>query len=198
MDTCFRISTWDTPLRVNPNRTAGRYNDAGSPATQYFGLHPMTPWAEQMRAQDIKNIEQLEDLRLRIWAIKVDLTEATEITFSNAYRFEIEPEELVADDHAACRRLASRLREDPKAPKTIVVPSAALPGTRNVVIFGERVSVPFSWAPMDFTDLPTSIVAERSQPPDGLEQVVRFPGMPNPELNAWTNGAIYEFDDLVN
>lgn len=196
MDTCFRISSWDTPLRVNPNRTAGRFNYSGSPATQYFGLHPLTPWAEQMRFHDLRDIDRLLTMRLRIWAIKDNLELATQITFANATKFGIEPAELVDDDHSACRRLADRIRNDSSTPDTIIVPSAALPGTKNAVIFGERTSIPYSWKPIDPADLPTSVVAERSQPPEGLADLVCFTDTPNPEHEAWSRGHRYDFPEL--
>jgi len=196
IETGFRISNWDTPLRVNPNRTAGRFNEAGAPATQYLGLHPLTPWAEYLRFHDIRRSETIDERRLRIWAVKVDLVDAVEIGYANAREFGLEPGDLVSDDHGPCRRFAERLRSDPSAPDTIIVPSAALPGTRNVVVFGERVPIPYSWRPLDRADLPACVIAERSHPPSNISSVVRFTGEPHAELEAWADGHRYSFPDL--
>ena len=181
----YRISDWDTPLRVNPNRSAGRYNHAGSPATQYIGLHPLTPWAQYLRSNDLREIESLAERRLRIWVLQLDLSPAVEITFDNAGDYGVSPDDLVDDDHRVCQELGDRLRSDPALPETLIVPSAALPGTKNVVIFGERVRIPYGWNPVDEGDIPTSVLAERSQPPDGIAALVRYSGEDHAGLVEW-------------
>lgn len=184
----YRISSWDTPLRVNPNRSPGRYNHAEAPATQYLGLHPLGPWAEYLRTNELFEEERLAERRLRIWVLQVDLSDAIEIDFDNAPAYGLGPEDLVADDHEPCRRLAERLRLDVGAPSTIIVPSAALPGTRNVVIFGERVRIPYDWTPIDEGDLPACVIAERSRPPEGITSLVRYRGTEHAGLAAWRAG----------
>jgi len=197
VETCFRIASWDTPLRANPNRAAARYNDAGSPATQYLSLHPLGHWAEYLRTHGLRDAVQVADRRLRIWAVKVDLSRAVEIGYAEAASFGIEASDLVSDDHHRCRELAAKLRQGAGSPATIIVPSAALPGTRNVVIFGERVQIPYDWPPKSSIDLPACVVAERSQPPDGLERFVRHRGDEHLELEAWNEGRTYRFPDLL-
>jgi RES domain-containing protein len=197
VETAFRISAWDTPLRVNPNRTGARYNVAGSPATQYLCLHPLGPWAEYIRFNELRDEAELTDRRLRLWAVKVDLSSSLEITFSNAERYGLRCDELTGDDYGACRRFAETLRRDVSAPKTIIVPSAALPGTRNVVIFGERTAIPFNWQPLGPTDLPAAIVAEASGAPHDIASHVRYRGETDPELEAWEEGRRYRFEDRI-
>lgn len=196
MEVLYRISNWDTPLRVNPNRTAGRYNDAGSQATQYMGLHPLTPWAEYLRANGLRDPAELAEHRLRLWAIRVDLAEARRVDFTNARDFKIEAADLVADDHSPCRRLAERLRGDTHGPRMIIVPSAALPGTENLVIFGERTPIPYLWTPVDSVDLPACVLAERSQPPAEISPLVRHRGEPHRGLEEWEAGRRFRFPDL--
>lgn len=193
----FRIAGWDTPLRVNPNRTAGRFNEVGSPATQYLCFHPLGPWAEYLRSNSLRDPVELAERRLRIWALRVDLSKAAEVNFSNAGQFELdEPEDLIADNHAACQALAERLRSDPRGPESIVVPSAALPGTDNLVILGERVQIPYSWEPISGVDIPACVIAERSQPPPGIASLVRYVGDPHPAFETWKSGRSYRFPDL--
>lgn len=196
VETAFRISAWDTPLRVNPNRTAARFNQAGSPATQYLCLHPLGPWAEYIRFNDLRDESHLAACRLRLWAIKVDLSSTLEITFSNAERYGLRPDELISENWDGCRQLAEVLRGDTAAPKTIVVPSAALPGTRNVVILGERVAIPFGWRALGPTDLPATVMAEASAAPRGITAHVCYRGDANPELEAWEEGRLYRPSDL--
>jgi hypothetical protein len=50
----------------------------------------------------------------------------------------LEAGDLVDDDHSACQGAGSRLGFAEAEPKAWIYPSAALPGTRNVVIFGAR------------------------------------------------------------
>lgn len=193
----YRIAGWDTPLRVNPNRTAGRFNERGSPATQYLSLHPLGPWAEYLRTENLRDASELAERRLRIWALRVELADAQRIDFANAVDFGLSnSEDLIADNHGACRALAERLRADPRAPQTLIVPSAALPGIDNVVIFGERVQIPYSWQPISAVDIPACVIAERSQPPAGVPSLVRYRGEPHPAFEAWRAGRSYRFPDL--
>jgi RES domain-containing protein len=194
----FRIASWDSPLRVNQNRSPGRFNDAGSPATQYFCLHPLGPWAEYLRANALRDPDRLAERRLRIWALRIQLADVARIDFLNADEFGLHgAEDLIADDHSACRALGDRLRTDPGGAKAICVPSAALPGTENIVIFGERVQIPYSWSPISAIDIPACVVAERSEPPPGVVSLVRYAGDPHPGLEAWREGRTYRFVDLV-
>ena len=195
--TCFRVASWRTPLRSNPNRTAGRYNNRESPATQYFCLHPLGPWAEYLRAHELRSPEELSERRLWAWAAKFDLADAVEIGFANASDFGLDPEDLVSDDHNRCRDLAAQLREDPSAPSTIIVPNAALPGTQNVVVFGERVQIPYNWTPKGYVDVPASAISKRGQPPNGLQDMVRYRGESHIELEEWLAGRLYEFPDFM-
>jgi hypothetical protein len=50
----------------------------------------------------------------------------------------LEAGDLVDDDHSACQEAGSRLGFAEAEPKAWIYPSAALPESRNVVIFGAR------------------------------------------------------------
>ena len=193
----FRLAAWDTPLRVNSHREAGRFHRAGSPATQYISLHPLGPWAEYLRFHDLRSRDDVADRRLRTWAIRVLLEDVLEVDFNNAPHYGLEPHELVSDDWTACQDLADRFRRDGAAPKALQVPSAALPGTRCLVILGERVDIPFLWAPVDDVDMPACLVVEDGRPPQSLLELVRYSGDRHAELDAWLAGDVYEFADLA-
>lgn len=195
----YRHAAWDTPLWVEPNRRAGRFNEAGEGETQYLSLHPLGPWAELLRAEDLREPEEIEQLRVPLWALRVFVDEAgpLQIDFDNADEWDLKPEDLVSDDHTACRRLASEIRAAPGAPQTLIVPSAALPGTENLVILGPRVRVRFMARPLDEVDLPLSLVVDEGHPPRGLADLVHHRGSsdPHPALEAWERGDAFTFEE---
>lgn len=194
----FRVASWDTPLRVNAHRTEARYNRVGSPPTQYLSLHPLTPWAEYCRNHGLRGADDVAAHRLRTWAVKVQSDSLVAIGYDDAADWGLAPEDLVADEHSPCQQFAERVRGDAHSPNAIIVPSAALPGTRNLVIFGERVATPYDWTPLDEVDLPASIVAEAARPPSELFPLIRYHGDAHAEFEAWRSGVDYQFADLNN
>ena len=59
------------------------------------------------------------------------------------------------------------------------MPSAALPGTDNVVLFGERAAAPYLVEPLSAVDVPASLTADGGRPPLGLLDRVRRRGAPH-------------------
>lgn len=188
----FRVASWDTPLRVNPNRNAGRWNSAGSAATQYIALHPLATWAEYVRWHDLREAEALRGLRLGVWAMRVIVEDVLVVGFENASELGLTAEDLVSDDWSACQAAAERLRSDRAAAKVLQVPSAALPGTRNIVILGPRVGTAYSLEPVSSVDLPATLAAAGARPPAGILDLVRFRGEDHAELDAWRLGVPFE------
>ena len=88
-------------------------------------------------------------------------------------------------DHERCRAFADALRNERSAPPLLRVPSAALPGTENLVIFGPRVAIPWNVEPIDESELSVSVAAEQARPPDALLDLVRFRGEAHAGLDAW-------------
>jgi hypothetical protein len=80
-------------------------------------------------------------------------------------------------------------------PEAIRVPSAALPGTDNLVIFGPRVLAPYNSKAIDQVDVPGSVVAEGSHPLHTLIDRVCYVGESHAQLEAWTKGEAWEFSD---
>jgi hypothetical protein len=120
----------------------------------------------------------------------VPIDDLPEITFATADRFGITAEQLVGDDYGPCQELAVTLRSQVGG---VVVPSAALPGTRNVVLFGPRVAAPYLTRPVGSLDVPASITADGARPPGSLRSLVRFAGDEHAALNAWRNGHEFRF-----
>ena len=191
---CFRLADHGPPLRVVPARRPLRYSrgDEGEP-TQYLALHPLGPLAELARANDLRQPEQLELAYARLWALRVEPGEVVEVGFENAERFGLTAAALVSDDHTACQALASRLRG---AVGGMVVPSAALPGTRNLVLFGARVATGFDAPIIDAAvDAAASPTAARGRGPGTLSDAVCFRGRRHRGLAAFERGEEFVLDD---
>ena len=194
MVVAYRQANYGTPLRTEPARGPGRYHTGAEPSpTQYLCLHPLGPLAEFMRRNTLRTGEQLRQVRLRTWAARVDIDRLQEIDFDNAEGFAIDAPGLVDDDATECQRLAATLR--PTGAPGIVVPSAALPGTSNVVLFGPRVGSPYLLEPLGDVDVPASITAEDGRPIAGLLDRVRFLGDPHLALETWKRGERYVFEE---
>lgn len=190
---CYRFAAYSTPLRTVPASQAGRFNRADeAQPTQYVCLHPLGPLAELMRNADLRTPAQIRAVQMRTWALDVPLNHLPTIDFDTADLYDITPSDLVADDQIKCRELAQQLRTNTPG---AVVPSAALPGTKNAVLFGPRVAAPYLTQPVSELDVPASITADNAQPLQSLTEIVRFKGEPHAELQAWTTGTRFEFTE---
>lgn len=185
----FRVADWITALRVSGNRSEGRFNRVGQ-TTQYFSLHPFGAWAEYLRREQ-PSATHLAGFRHRLWTARIDLSSAVHVTWTAARGLGIRPEDLVGDEYTPCQALADRLRA--RQVTTMVVPSASLPGVRNVVVFGPRVSVPFTREPVDEREVPCTVAAENATVPTTLLPLVRYHGMPHAELQAWRRRLSFDF-----
>lgn len=184
VETCFRHAAWDTPWWANPNRNAGRYNRAGDAPTQYWCLHPQGPTAELLRALGKEAAEDIDAIRLRLWAARIDVSELPDIRFDNAPDFDVSAEELVSDDHSATQDLADRLRD--QGVDGFLAPSAALPGTRLVVLLGPRLLFPYLAEPIDpDQQIPTAHAAEDAAAAAEVLPFTGWPGDAHAGLEAW-------------
>jgi hypothetical protein len=188
----FRWADYDRPFRAHIHTNGGRYQRAGSAPTQYWALHPLGPWAEFLRWNFIGPPPHLDGVRQRVWAARFtfDNGELLELTYDWARTSSrIAPDDLVSDNHTGCQAFAEWARSHYTA---MVVPSAALPGTQNLVVFGTRTASPYQLPPVDRTiDVPASVVAEKARPPSDLAAYVRFLGQPHAEFTEWLAGRPY-------
>jgi hypothetical protein len=190
----YRLASWRRPLRTEPSRVAGRFHRMTEDVpTQYLCLHPLGPWAEFLRASGLRTAEQLALVRHRTWVLRVDLAGLPRIGFAEAPEHGLRPGDLVSDDLRACHRLADRLRG--AGLQGAIVPSAALPGTENVVLFGERAASPYLAEPLSDIDVPASLTADGGRPPVGLLERVRRRGAPHAGLEAWRAGEAFRFSE---
>lgn len=169
---CFRHCDYRTPLRSSfqAQRRPGRYHRGNEEEpTQYLCLHPLGPHAEAMRRYDARTPASARQLDLRTWALDVDVSGLADVPFADAW---------VADDYAVCHDLADAMRESGKA--GMIVPSAALPGTSNIVIFGGRVASPYDLVRHGATEVSAGITGEHGCGLETLVELVRFRGEPHP------------------
>jgi hypothetical protein len=190
----FRLSSYETPLWAEDNFSAGRFNRPGSRPTQYLSLHPMCPWAEMLRGEDRRTRDLAITMRYPLWAIRLELDERPlEVTFDTAAEHGITPAELVGDDYAPCQALADRLHA--AGCTVFTAPSAALPGTANLVVLEPRVVTAWEFVPADELELPTAMAAQDGRCPEGLWDHVRHRGVRgrHPALAAWERDEPFHF-----
>jgi RES domain-containing protein len=169
---CYRHCDYRTPLRSSfqAQRRPGRYHRGNEEEpTQYLCLHPLGPHAEAMRRYDARTEASARMLDLRTWALEVDVSRLVDVPFADAW---------VTDDYASCQDLAEAMRESGKA--GMIVPSAALPGTRNVVVFGGRTAAPYDLSRLGATEVSASFTGEHGCALERLVERVRFRGEPHP------------------
>jgi RES domain-containing protein len=192
----FRLANYETPLWSVENFAAGRYNRADAGYTQYLSLHPLTPWAELLRNEDRRTRERALLMRYPLWVIRVRLAEPPlALTFDAAAHHGLLPEDLVADDHAPCRALAQAFRGD--GPHAFLAPSAALPGTTNLVVLEPRVLTSWSAEPIDEQDWPGAMTSQDGRCPEDLWDLVHYRDSPTPHpaLTAWRDGRELVFEE---
>jgi RES domain-containing protein len=166
----YRQAAYLTPLRASQaQRRPGRFHrGTEDEPTQYLCLHPLGPHAEAMRRVGTRTPEAARRLDLRTWALKVPEDGLIELEFDDRW---------VADDWSACQELGDMLRESGR--RGVIAPSAALPGTKNVILFG-----PFSASPYDLSirigEIPASITGEHGCALETLVALVRFRGQRHP------------------
>jgi RES domain-containing protein len=190
----YRACGHETPLWAFPNTSDGRYNRAGTTPTQYLSRHPMTPWAELMRNMDARAAGAARALRLEIWGIRILLAEAPEeISFDTAGSFGLASDDLVSDDYGPCQSLAAALHA--AEVHSFSAPSAALPGTTNLIVLDPAVVIDFHAEPLDPEDWPTALLAQNGRCPEDLWNHVHYKSSPaeHPALAAWRGGDEYVF-----
>jgi RES domain-containing protein len=200
---CYRASSYRTPVRSRRHGpdSAGRYHHPGAPATQYFALHPLGPWAEVVRNQRCETVEDALEARMAIWAIRLVLrARPARIDFDAADAgktiLPISPRDLTDDDPTICRALAQAHREARRAATVLRVPSAALPGTENIVILGGRRMIEYAVEPMRPIHVPAAIAAADARPPRDLFRLVRRRGTADPAYESWRRGREHALPEI--
>lgn len=146
----------------------------------------MTCWAEHLRFHGIRDVVGARELRSRPWAASVELpADYVHLTFDNADKYGIAPSALIDDDWRECQDwIATRGPLD-----ALIAPSAALPGTENLVMFGPRVRSRWHISPRDPSlEVPCEPIADIAQVVEDLLSHVRWRGTGHAGYEAWTRG----------
>lgn len=191
----YRHAAYDSPWWANANSRSGRFHRALEHTTQYLSLHPLGPAAEMLRHNvgPGAGATEYDAVLLNLWAVIVDDGNIVHVDFDNCAALGIAPEELVGDDYGPTQELADRLRRDGAA--GIRVPSVALPGSDNLVLFGPRILHPYLEVPITPEEIPTGHLTDGARPSAEVASVVRWLGTEHSALNEWRATGTYPLLD---
>jgi hypothetical protein len=191
--TGFRHASYDSPWWAFPSSRAGRFHRARSDTVQYLSLHPLGPAAEMLR-HNLGPSGNPGDVVLNLWTAVVDVDDVIQVDFDDCARYGLTPDELVGDDYTRTQTFADAIRD--RGATAMIVPSAALPGTHNLILFGVRVLNPFLSAPLTPEEVPTGHLTDAARPPAEVAPHVRWFGAPHKAAEQWKITGKYDlFDD---
>jgi RES domain-containing protein len=188
----YRHAAYDTPWWAFLSSRPGRFHRAGEETTQYLSLHPLGPSAEMLR-QHVGPGGNPDDVLLNLWVVLVEVDDVVRITFDDCSKHGITPDELVGDDYTPTQALADDVRA--KGLAGLIVPSAALPGTENLVLFGARVLHPYLATPFSVDEVPTGHLSDGARPPAEVTALVRWSGTPHTALEQWKSTGTFDMLD---
>ncbi|WP_343575364.1 RES family NAD+ phosphorylase [Mycobacterium sp.] len=193
--TVFRHASYDSPWWAFPSARAGRFHRARSDTVQYLSLHPFGPAAEMLR-QNLGPTGNPDDVILNLWTAVVEVDDPIQIDFDDCVTYGLTADELIGDEYAPTQALAHAVRNCGAA--AMVVPSAALPGTHNLILFGVRILNPFLGDPLTPEEIPTGHLTDGARPPAEVAPHVRWIGAPHTAAEQWKATGSYDpFDDPI-
>jgi hypothetical protein len=191
--TAFRHASYDSPWWAFPSSRAGRFNRARIDTVQYLTLHPLGPAAEMLR-HNVGPSGNPDDVILNLWAAMLDVDPVTQVDFDDCAGYGLTADELVGDDYAPTQGLADVVRDSGAV--AMIVPSAALPGTHNLILFGARVLNPFLREPLTPEEIPTGHLTDGARSPEEVAPHVRWLGSPHKAVEQWKSTGNYDrFED---
>jgi hypothetical protein len=148
-----------------------------------MALDAEAPFAEVLRHEDLRSEEEASHYSSTVWQLRIESDLIVDYrTFELADAAGFEAESLVDDDHERCQAEAQWLVSH--GARGVLSPSAALPGSVNLTLFGPRVPVAWSTQPELASSIPTQKLAT-GHPPAGLTERVRYYGQPEPLLEGY-------------
>jgi hypothetical protein len=191
--TVFRHAAYDSPWWAFPSSRSGRFNRATQDTVQYLCLHPLGPAAEMLR-QNVGPGGDPDQVVLNLWTAVFDVDDVERVDFDECATYGCTPDELVGDDYAPTQLLADQVRAS--GASAMVVPSAALPGTDNLILFGVRVLHPFLWQPLAPEEIPTGHLTDGACVAAEVASRVRWLGREHSALEQWKATGGYDlFED---
>jgi RES domain-containing protein len=191
--TAFRHASYDSPWWAFPSSRTGRFHRAGNETVQYLSLHPLGPAAEMLR-NNLGPQGNPDEIVLNLWAAAVDVDDVTRIDFDDCAAYGLSADDLVGDDYTRTQALADVVRDSRAT--AMIVPSAALPGTHNLTLFGVRVLNPFLSEPLSPEEIPTGHLSDAARPAAEVAPHVRWFGTPHKAAEQWKATGAYDlFED---
>jgi len=175
-----RYSSYDTPFWVRESSHPGRWHRPGDGPTQYLSLSTDGAWAELIRNEELRTEDEVAMVSVSMWAVLIEEgVIANYSSFERAERSGFDPAALVSENYEQCQSEGVRLRKEGFS--GVVAPSAALPGTLNVTLFGARMMSTWDQPQFLASSIPATIIT-RGAPPTGLLPRVRHLGTPHTGL----------------
>lgn len=180
----YRATSYDVPVWVSPNRRHGRWNIANQkPIAQYMSLDAEAPFAEMLRHENLRSESDASHYKTTIWQLQVDSGAIVDYsTFELAEAAGFDPETLVSDDYERCQAEARWLVSHNA--RGVLAPSAALPGSTSLTLFGPRVRVRWGTSVKLASSVPAQPISTGA-PPTGLTDRVRYYGQREPRLEEY-------------
>ena len=179
----YRTTSYDVPLWINPNRRDGRWNIAGEHCAQYACLDAEAPHAEVLRHEDLRSEEAVSHYSTTLWQLRIEEGAVVDYSsFELAEAAGFSPEALVDDDHERCQAEAQWLIS--LGVGGLLAPSAALPGSVNLTLFGPRVAIDWSSRAALASSVPAQPLTT-GHPPTGLTTRVRYFGQAHSLLTSY-------------
>ncbi len=135
-----------------------------------------------VRSEDLRDIAEARELRVSIWELSVD--EGAIVDFSSPDLVERQQfgwGALVADDWGECQ--SEGLEIVAAGGRGVLAPSAALPGSRCLTLFGPRTEIAWQAEPRLAIQIPARHIF-RGEPGAGVVRDARFFGDPHPEAES--------------
>lgn len=203
--TLFRLTQFNNPIWDTKNlpQSIGRYNPPELEIpVHYFSLHPLTPWAELLRfnylnAAEVRQSFEDDMFTSNLWYGIYNCSNTEEITFDTASNFNLCPEDLISDSYRACHNFVYNFIHLKKEAVSITVPSAALPGTQNLVIFGELEKAPYEFSKTDTNSIYIQPAAVQATFPKGIVEHVRFKQAAHLGYKMWQNNLTYTLNSIT-
>jgi hypothetical protein len=191
----FRHAAYDSPWWAFPSSRDGRFHRAGHDTVQYLSLHPLGPAAEMLR-HNVGPDGDPDDVVLNLWTAVIDIDDVTTVDFADSGRYGCTADELVGDDYTATQTLAGAVNAS--GATAMVVPSAALPGTDNLIVLGVRLLHPFLWEPLMPEEVRTGHLTDAACAPAEVAPHVRWFSAPHSAAEQWKATGTYDrFDDPI-
>lgn len=194
--TVFRHAAYDSPWWAFPSSRAGRFHRAGRNTVQYLSLHPLGPAAEMLR-HNLGPTGNPDDVVLNLWTAVIDINDApATVDFDDCATYGLTADELIGDDYTPTQALADTVQAN--GATAMIVPSAALPGTHNLILFGIRLLHPYLAAPLIAEEVQTGHLSDGARPPAEVAPHVRWVGTPHAAAEQWKTVGRYDlFDDPI-